>query len=515
MANSNQSPGVIITLIIFIVLTIGLGVFGYFMAQGYKETATKLKEAQGQLQTAEGNIRNLTNESDKMKEAIGYPVDMKTDELLTELDGVLKNVSGDQTEVPKNCRAVIEKMFQDVIAKNEELKSAKAERDSYQLKSEEEEAKTRNQKEEFDKTIAQLTDENQKRMNEANQRYDELNSKNVALVKDLETVKKEAAALNEEYRVAKADAEETTEMVAGINASLRSKIEELTDPLFEIPDGKIIYVDQLNKTVRLNIGKADGLQLLTTFGVFPQDALERGNSEPKGSLEVTRIVSDHESEARILTDEMDNPFAPGDMVYTPLWKSGQEIKIALDYFLDVDKDNKDDLDLVVNMINASGSKVAAWIDSKGDRRGEISPDVTYLIVSDSLISKVLDADHEMKDDVKQKIEEAHNNLILDARANGVREMRLSEFLRRTHFKQSAEVSRFQEAGGMKDNSTVSSVPTISHSDVAPIYNPNTKASKARSFGVVSPMYDSKKDGSVTPSTGKVSDSYFRKREPKL
>ena len=117
------------------------------MAQGYKETATKLKEAQGQLQTAEGNIRNLTNESDKMKEAIGYPVDMKTDELLTELDGVLKNVSGDQTEVPKNCRAVIEKMFQDVIAKNEELKSAKAERDSYQLKSEEEEAKTRNQKE--------------------------------------------------------------------------------------------------------------------------------------------------------------------------------------------------------------------------------------------------------------------------------------------------------------------------------------------------------------------------------
>lgn len=509
-----KSQGVVITLIIFIVLTLALGVVSYFMAQGYKETFVKLTEAQKQLQTAEGNIRTLTGDVDKMKEKIGYPTEMETASLLEELETVLKNASGDQTETPKTCRAVIEGLFQNITRKNEELQAAVNERDSYKLMADNEEEKTRTQKEEFDKTIAQLTEENQRRSNDANQRYDELNSKNLALVKELETVKKEASVINRQYQDESADAKETVDLVAGINESLRTKIDELTDPVFEIPDGKIVYVDQLNKVVRLNIGKADGVRLLTTFGVFPQDSLEKGDIRPKGSLEIIRIVSDHESEARILTDEMENPFTPGDMIYTPLWKTGQEVKVALDYFLDVDRDNKDDLDLMINMINAAGSKVSAWIDDKGEIRGSVTPDVTYLVTSDDSIFKILEEDHDLKDDMKAKIQKAHMKMINDARTNGVREIKLSEFLRRTHFKQSAEVSRFQEPGGLanKPNRTGDSV--VSHANIAPIYDPATKDAKPRSFGVTAPIYDSKRDEAVVPSTGKVSDSYFRRRTPK-
>ncbi|MBR6481084.1 MAG: hypothetical protein IKT12_05220, partial [Thermoguttaceae bacterium] len=348
---------------------------------------------------------------------------------------------------------------------------------------------------------------------DAENRYKDLQAQKTELEKTVADVKAGDKALIDKLETQTADAEESVKMIAGINTSLRDRIERLTDPLTEIPDGKIVYVDQLNRVVWLNIGEADGVRLLTTFGVYSKDALAEGILESKGSLEVIRIVDAHECEARILNDEMEDPFVPGDYIFTPLWKSGEQVKVALDYFLDVDGDNKDDLDLLVNLINQSGSSVSAWIDKDGEIRGEIQPDVSYIIMSNTPIMTIINSDPDMSDELKNKVRDAHMHLLDAADQKGVPRITLAQFLHETHYKQSARVSRYQEPGGVKQTDR-GGIPITSHANIAPIFDKNTKDAKVNSFGVTAPIYNPRRVDNPGPSSGKVSDAYFHRRNNK-
>ena len=523
MSSNNSGNGILITMIVFIVLTLGLGVGEYFTAKALSEAKSTAASEKEKATKAEQDAAKLRTASEKLRDLIGvgYTKDGDSAKLIDDLNSLCDDlaarwneITGDSSDVPKTCIAVIEGLVSSLEQKNQMLENSESDRNSYEQMAYSEEAKTTWQKEEFDNTVTQITEENQNRQKDADARFDTLNSQNLELAKKVETIQAEAKEVNDRYKTEAADAKESVKYVAGINKELRSKIDQLTDPLFEIPDGLIVYVDQENRVVRLNIGEADGVRLLTTFGVYASDSLEKGEIQSKGSLEVIRIVGEHESEARILDDEMENPFTPGDMIYTPLWKTGTETRIALDYFLDVDGDDKDDIDLLVNIINASGGKVSAWVDKSGDLQGKISSDVTYLITSNTPINEVMESDPDTPAEIKDKIVNAHTKLLEDAQNYSVRTMKLSEFLRRTHYKQSAEVSRYQEPGGMAKRTDRSGAPIISDAAIAPIYDERTKDAKTTSFGVTAPIYNPNRVDSPQSSSGKVSDTYFRKRSPK-
>ena len=508
-----SSQGLVITLIIFIILTLALGVTTYFMAQGYKEAATKLVQAEEQAKKAESDARTMSSNIDKIKEKVGYP-GVEAAALLQEMDNDIKNSTGDMTEVPKDYKGALLETARNLVEKNRDLSEAVRQRDEYNEVAKFQEEKVREQKEEFDRKITQLTTEFKTRDTEAAARYDDLSKSNLELVKKIETIEKEAKKINEDYRVQSADAKETAAAVAGINVSLRDKLDQMTQTEFEIPDGKIIYVDQLNRRVRLNIGRSEGIRLLTNFGVFPFNAVELGVVQPKGSIEIVRIVGEHESEGRILTDEMMNPFLPGDLIYTPLWKTGEKVKFALDYFLDVDKDGRNDIDLVVNLIQSSGSSVAAWIDDNGAIRGEITPDISYFIISNESLLELLNGDNTKDQATKDAIQKAHTEMYEKSRLNSVREIRLSEFLRRSNYHNTAQVAKFQEPGGVDPNISGPGTPIVSKANIAPIYSPVPTDTPPTSIGTLAPIYGKNKGKETIKSTGKVSDYYFRPRSPK-
>ncbi len=88
---------------------------------------------------------------------------------------------------------------------------------------------------------------------------------------------------------------------------------------FYFEPGIVRWIDPVGKRAWVSAGEADGIKPGTRFNVFRKrkSTFDPGDRLAKGSIEVTRVLAAHLSEARILTEERQNPIAKGDPVYPP------------------------------------------------------------------------------------------------------------------------------------------------------------------------------------------------------
>jgi hypothetical protein len=173
----------------------------------------------------------------------------------------------------------------------------------------------------------------------------------------------------------------STETIKGL-LEQRKVLEGERTNLFESPDGKITWVNQRQRLVWIDAGRADGLMRQTTFAVFDHDINGVTNAEPKGRIEVVRLTDEHMAECRILEDSPANPIMPGDMIHTPTWSPGQRLHFALAGFMDIDGDRVDDYELVKNIITLNGGIIDAEVRPDGTRDGALKPDTRYLVLGD-------------------------------------------------------------------------------------------------------------------------------------
>ncbi|MDX1945614.1 MAG: hypothetical protein SFU86_09400 [Pirellulaceae bacterium] len=167
--------------------------------------------------------------------------------------------------------------------------------------------------------------------------------------------------------------------------SIKTRLDELekgqTD-LFENPDGKVTWVNQRQRLVWINVGRADGLLRQTTFSVFDHDINGVSNEKPKGRIEVIRLSDEHIAECRILEDDAANPILPNDVIHTPSWSPGQRIHFAMAGVMDIDKDGINDYDLVRNIITLNGGVIDAELKEDGTRVGNITVNTRYMVLGD-------------------------------------------------------------------------------------------------------------------------------------
>ena len=176
------------------------------------------------------------------------------------------------------------------------------------------------------------------------------------------------------------------------NVNLKTKLNQLTNQVFDRADGKVIRVASALKTVFLDIGRGDGLTNNRTFSVYDQSVTNFETATPKGSIEVVQ-VGNFRSEARITNENPVNPILRGDHILTPTWDPGFSLKIALAGRFDLDGDRYDDTDKLVRLIERNGGEVVARHDEKGNVTGKLSPEVRYLVKgNEGLISSEDDAD---------------------------------------------------------------------------------------------------------------------------
>jgi hypothetical protein len=158
------------------------------------------------------------------------------------------------------------------------------------------------------------------------------------------------------------------------------KLKGMDEKSFEVPDGKVTWVNQRSNVVWINLGLADGLQRQQVFSVYDQKSSSFEDAAPKGTIEVTRIIDSHSAEARITTDELTDPLLPGDIVFSPSWTPGRKIHFALAGLLDYNGDGKSDARLVKNVISVNGGVIDAEVDETGKRTGgPLSIHTRYLV----------------------------------------------------------------------------------------------------------------------------------------
>jgi hypothetical protein len=214
-----------------------------------------------------------------------------------------------------------------------------------------------------------------------------------------------------------------------INQGLRTEKDAREKWSFEVPSGKIEWVDLDTQHVWINRGTRDNLRKGTTFSVYKQvnEGVARGLKDIKGAIEVTSVDGDM-AQCRITRQRISDPITKGDEIYTPLWAPGRKEKFAFVGLFDLDNDGVNDREVLHDLVAASGGEIIDEVDDKGVRHptnGNISVGTKFLVVG-----KIPDA-YEAKPEDKEAyrlIGEAHKKMNQEAQEHGVRVVTIEDFL---------------------------------------------------------------------------------------
>lgn len=515
---SKQNQGVLVSLIVFIVLTLAFGVATYFGAKGYKEQKALLATALSERAGAVAERDKVKAELDVFKAKLGYGAG-SADVIIDGKDGseeiedkpVHYNGMSDDLAVAlgESGRALT---FKDGVAKltagiadvNGKIAAKVQSRDASVQNAFQQIANSEKNLDAFGQNVEKMATGLKTQLDDATAKYADLTKQFNEQTKEFDTQKRNAKAAID---IANAETEKerkAADNFADINLDLARRIDLLTNNDFETADATVVSTDQVGKFVRLDVGSADGIRPLVKFNVFPKEALEKGGVKAKASVQVTHSLEDHVCEAKILEDDPNNPIEPGDVVFTPLWQVGAVNKYALDYRLDIDGDGVSDLGEIYNAITIAGGEVVAYIDDDGNIHGKITPDVfRYVVADSSVLSRIADAGDVSEVD-RARIEEDCASFKESAKNNGVRELRLPDLLVQIGYKKTEALGRDKVAKTAGQRLNAESKNEVDGVSVVPIY----QSQDANKPGAVLPIYEEGAEKEAAPKPT------FRKRTPK-
>ncbi len=190
-------------------------------------------------------------------------------------------------------------------------------------------------------------------------------------------------------------------------------------------DGEIRHVNQRNRTVWINLGRADALRVQTMFTVHSENTPPSAPNATKAKIQVSQILGDHLAEARILEDNLTNPLIPGDKIYTALWDPGRVERFYLAGRMNVSGAG-DGLAEVRSMVQLSGGKVDGELNEKGEQTGELTSETRYLVLGELTLAS------------KPKYDE----LVANAKLLGVEAIGIDKFLDHVGWKGAPSGLRF-------------------------------------------------------------------------
>jgi len=438
MARENQ--GLQIALIIFVMLTIILGVTTYLCFRQYEEADIRAKAAD--VKAAEKTKLATKNEQDAndLKGLIGVAATEKVDAITsTTFNGDMKKYGGSYPAVDRFYHPLLEKMAKTIDEKNAALVQAV---NNLQKRDNEFAVREANKQPQID-DLTRARDEASKDLASERTKFksdrDRLTQVETSLKTDLDNARKAGEAalakLNDDMQAARAEKQKLT----STNLSLSERLGQLTSQKFDVPGGEIRWVNQRAGTVWIDLGRADSLQRQVTFGVFPPDVTDVTAGSKKGSIEVTQVLGDHLAEARVIDDKLIDPIVQGDKIFTPVWAPGAKRHFALAGLMDLDGDGKSDLQTVLRLIAMNGGVVDCYIDDKGKQVGEMNVNTRYLVLGEA-----------PGDMGSATTIAAFTKLGKEAQQLGIQQVHLVDLLQRMGWKNQAPTIHFGQGANPKD-----------------------------------------------------------------
>lgn len=461
MARENQALQ--IALIIFVMLTIVLGVTTFLFFRQYKEEALRADANDAEAKAQRTAAENLVKDNNELKGFIGFAPtdgigtvrDAFNDDMLNKYGGTIEETKHNYREMlqiyfdlsqQKNVSLAMEQeALQQMKDRNERLEASK-------------DQQVQKYKEGMDSAVADLNKERA----EFTKGREATSQQNTALHAKLEDQRKEATVAAEQKDQELASAKQQVEEISRLLETRNKTINNILNPTFEPPDGKISWVNHRQKKVWIDLGQADGVRRQMTFSVYAAETNDISQSVKKGSIEVTQVLDDL-AEARIVEDEMSDPILVGDVVYTPVWAPGERLHFALTDGMDVDGDGKFEPDLVRRLITMNGAVIDAELDDEGNLTGRLTTNTRFLV-----LGKQHDAE------TPEALIQARVKLLDEADRLGIPTMTLAKLLRQMGWKHQTSVVWFGQGANPDDfpPRPPEGVPRVSRGNVSPLYLPD-------------------------------------------
>lgn len=462
MARENQ--GLQIALIIFVILTIVLGVTTFIFFKQGEDADIRARQAEDSARQKDDLARNVLEENSRLKALMGIADTLKIDEVSDEVNKDLNTYAANFRGEPRGYRQALAYLFQTIQDRAVELEVAKVEIQELKDRIPLLEAAKAKQVAQHDQRAQGIQKELTTVQDTARKERDRIMS-DAATAKDVVKQTREQSAQNVQQVNRKLD--DTNKRVQALVTIVQDQSKKLGDlqrGTFDVADGEIRWVNQRNRIVWINRGRADSLPRQTSFAVYPADATALGHDVVKASIEVTQILGDHLAEARIVDDSSTNPIMPGDKIHTPVWSPGAQRRFALAGFLDATGDGRDDLQLVKNLISSNGGVVDAFADSEGKREGQVTVNTRYLVLGATPDEKG-----------NPRAIQAYTNLVRECERVGIQTIPLGQFLEMMGWKNRAPVERLGDGAtppALRPRSA-DGVPRTSTGSVTELFRPRT------------------------------------------
>lgn len=499
MARENQ--GLQITLIVFVMLTIILGVTTYLFYRQYDETLKAKLASDATATKNEQQASSSAADVEELKRLIGAAKTESVSAIADTFKKDMENFGATYPEESRFYRNLLEKMQNTINEKNAELTDVKSAipklTDDYQTREAARTLQVKQFEESSAKAKADLEAEQAKYQGER----ERINRDKTEVETKAQAAQKEADAKIAKAQTEIQKAKDEGKKKGDIIERQAVKIESYeADKIEGAANGEITWVNQRNSTVWLNLGRADALMRQVTFSVYPADLTNLTIKGKKASIEVTQILGDHLAEARVLEDDIANPITPGDKIYTPLWNPGAKRHFALAGLLDLDGDGKSDLQTVMNLIAINGGVVDCYVaDSGKDKNkqvGRITVNTNCLILGERPTEGNADQIP------------AFSKVMDDAKLLRLQTVQLADMLQRMGWKNLTPVVRFGRGANPKDFRAKSDddVTKKSTGTVSSIFQKRDpmkvgdvkESNKAKESGTTT---DKKPASSTTPSGG--------------
>lgn len=375
-----ENQSLVIALIVMVMLVVILSISTYYFWNASQKQEKQIAASKSAAATAQQSTRTTLDEALKLKQFMGYDGDASITAIEEGYNADMQLFGDSLPPGERNYRKLPGQLIAVIQQRNKQIAT---------LTTSEEQLKTENAKnlESERNNVAVARGGHKKAGDDLAGEKQAFQEKVAEMGKTVSDIQQSKAKAIQQIDAGKREAEKKLALITGDYDKLRAKhslleekIRKLQNVSFERPDGKITYVNQGSQTVYVNLGRADLLQRQATFSVYDVGESDMARLEPKGKIEITKVISDHLSEGRILNDSVTNPILTGDVIYSPAWEAGRPIHFALAGNLDIDRDGRSDSNLVRNLISLNGGVVDAEVDAAGERTGEIGIETRFIVI---------------------------------------------------------------------------------------------------------------------------------------
>jgi hypothetical protein len=412
-SSGESKQGLIISLVIFVILTIALGVTTYLGYSGQTDLQAKADDAGKAEKAAKDNRDWYQFQAAAYRDYMGYPATTGEDanaleklsqrfpranppadqdkagevrKLMEALDGTL-GFDQNRHKALKTFKDELNRLNTELANARQELeetrRALKKDKENHDSQIATKEQEVREWQKKYEGAQAANLKDHQTQEEDFARKLDLFGDLNKQ-VGDLKRKADEDAGQAEK----KAKAKETEiKTLRGIQRNLEEKLTPPDLLKFTEPKGKVVRLDPKGEVAWINVGSADNIRPNQdlTFSVFGAGQGGKADNIRKGAIQVVDIVAPHLSMAKIteVVDPGHYPIVTGDLLINPAWNPQARQHVAIAGFIDLTGDGRDNLEEFMTNLRKQGMIIDAWLDPsdhKTQRGDGITLETNYLIL---------------------------------------------------------------------------------------------------------------------------------------